>query len=175
LKNWNRRDEAGNFLPSLAVLGHPVAHSVSPQMHNAALAELAKKYPSLKDWRYFKFDIEPEELEEALELLKAKNFKGVNLTVPHKHAWLIITALHFKKIRRGAETVLPEKMRQKISMATSAPLDEFNAMHPVNTVVFVNAKSARWKEIAASRTQKTGAPREIAEPRRLRAAPRIEA
>ncbi len=84
LKNWNRRDQAGNFLPSLAVLGHPVAHSVSPQMHNAALAELAKKYPQLKDWCYFKFDIEPLELHKAFVFLPANNFQGVNLTVPHK-------------------------------------------------------------------------------------------
>jgi shikimate dehydrogenase len=91
LKNWNRRDEAGNFLPSLAVLGHPVAHSVSPQMHNAALAELLqkrslsnKRNQDLKDWRYFKFEIRPEELEEAFELLAKKNFRGVNLTIPHK-------------------------------------------------------------------------------------------
>ena len=90
LKNWNRRDEAGNFLPSLAVLGHPVAHSVSPQMHNAALAELAKTYPQFQNWKYYKFEIKPEELKEALDLLKEKNFVGVNLTVPHKHAAAII-------------------------------------------------------------------------------------
>jgi shikimate dehydrogenase len=84
LKNWNRRDEAGNFLPSLAVLGHPVAHSVSPPMHNAALAELAKTHPALKDWLYFKFEIKPRELEHALGAFHKNNFKGLNLTVPHK-------------------------------------------------------------------------------------------
>jgi shikimate dehydrogenase len=87
LKKWDRLDEKGNYLPSLAVLGHPVAHSVSPQMHNAALQELAKKYPQLKDWGYFKFDVDTVELGNALDPtgeLAKKNFKGLNLTVPHK-------------------------------------------------------------------------------------------
>jgi shikimate dehydrogenase len=81
LKKWDRGDKV-----SLAVLGHPVAHSVSPQMHNAALAELAQNHPRLKDWCYFKFEIKPEELKTALDLLRRKNFKGVNLTLPHKIA-----------------------------------------------------------------------------------------
>jgi shikimate dehydrogenase len=84
LQNWNRRDQAGNFLPSLAVLGHPVAHSVSPPMHNAALAELAKKHPPLQNWAYFKFEIKPRELEKALGGFIKNNFLGLNLTVPHK-------------------------------------------------------------------------------------------
>ena len=93
LKNWNRRDEAGNFLPSLAVLGQPVAHSVSPPMHNAALAELAKKHPALQNWQYFKFEIKPRELENALGLFLKNNFRGLNLTVPHK-----IVALDFVEV-----------------------------------------------------------------------------
>ncbi len=76
--------------PSLAVLGHPVAHSVSPQMHNAALAELTKQHPQLKDWKYFKFDIKEDELEDAFGLLQGNKFAGVNLTVPHKETAAII-------------------------------------------------------------------------------------
>ena len=68
----------------LAVLGHPVKHSVSPEMHNAALRELAVRNPAFKDWHYFKFDIEPERLREALDLFYENRFKGLNLTVPHK-------------------------------------------------------------------------------------------
>ena len=70
--------------PSLAVLGHPIGHSLSPPMHNAALADLARTEPRLADWRYFRFDVEPEELPRALDLLRARSFRGVNLTVPHK-------------------------------------------------------------------------------------------
>lgn len=72
---------AGTFL---AVLGHPIAHSLSPVMHNAALAQLAATDARFRDWRYVRFDIPPADLPPALALLDAKNFRGLNLTVPHK-------------------------------------------------------------------------------------------
>lgn len=78
LEAWTR---AGT---SLAVLGHPIKHSISPAMHNAAIASLASQDRRFADWRYFRFDVPPDELPRALELLHAKRFRGVNLTVPHK-------------------------------------------------------------------------------------------
>ncbi len=69
---------------ALAVLGHPIQHSISPPMHNAALAAAAERDARFGDWRYFRFDIPPDDLPHALELLHAKRFRGVNLTVPHK-------------------------------------------------------------------------------------------
>lgn len=69
---------------SLAVLGHPIKHSVSPPMHNAALAALARTDARFADWKYFRFEIHPADLPRALELLHAKKFRGVNLTVPLK-------------------------------------------------------------------------------------------
>lgn len=53
-------------------------------MHNAALAELARTDRRFADWKYFRFEIPPDDLPRALELLHAKKFRGVNLTVPHK-------------------------------------------------------------------------------------------
>lgn len=70
--------------PALAVLGHPIRHSVSPAMHNAALAALARTQPGFAAWRYFRFDVPPERLPDALPRLHAAGFHGLNLTVPHK-------------------------------------------------------------------------------------------
>lgn len=69
---------------ALGVLGHPVSHSLSPAMHNAALQEMAVQYPQLKDWRYWRLPVPPEELPQALTQLWKAGFKGLNLTIPHK-------------------------------------------------------------------------------------------
>ncbi len=69
---------------ALAVLGHPIAHSVSPPMQNTALAALTRTDPVFAAWKYFRFDIPPTDLPAALTLFHAKKFHGLNLTVPHK-------------------------------------------------------------------------------------------
>ena len=73
---------------SLAVIGQPVTHSLSPRMHNAALAAMAASEPRLASWRYHKFELAPGELARALPLFHARGFAGINVTVPHKEAVL---------------------------------------------------------------------------------------
>ena len=53
-------------------------------MHNAALSELAREDPRFAGWRYHALDVEPGSLRGALDLMGARGFRGVNLTVPHK-------------------------------------------------------------------------------------------
>jgi shikimate dehydrogenase len=76
LKSWKKKPIR------VGVLGDPVAHSLSPQMQNAALRECKI------DMQYARFHILPNELPEALNLVRQLNFVGVNLTVPHKIAAL---------------------------------------------------------------------------------------
>ena len=64
--------------PKVAVFGDPVAHSLSPEMHNPALKECGI------DAQYVRLHITPEDLEEALRLLPAAGFYGTNVTIPHK-------------------------------------------------------------------------------------------
>jgi shikimate dehydrogenase len=64
----------------VALLGHPVSHSLSPRMQNAAFAARAL------DWVYVALDVEPERLEEAVQGLDALGFAGANVTAPHKQA-----------------------------------------------------------------------------------------
>ena len=47
---------------ALAVIGHPISHSISPAMHNAALACMVGVEEQFSRWRYFRFDIPPDDL-----------------------------------------------------------------------------------------------------------------
>jgi len=78
LHKWNFKGT------SLAVVGNPVSHSLSPIMHNAALEVMSAKDDRFKNWRYFAFEIEIDHLPEALKMFHEKKFKGLNLTLPHK-------------------------------------------------------------------------------------------
>ena len=70
----------------LAVLGYPVAHSRSPAMQNAALAELG-----LGDgWAYEAIEVAPDQLEARVRGMPAEGFVGANVTVPHKGAALAL-------------------------------------------------------------------------------------
>lgn len=64
----------------LALLGQPVADSLSPRMQNAAFAARAL------DWAYVACEVAPEELEAAIRGLVALGFAGANITAPHKEA-----------------------------------------------------------------------------------------
>jgi len=70
-------------MPRLGVCGWPVAHSRSPAMHEAALAAAG-----LEGWSYQLLPLPPELFAETVRALPAAGFRGVNVTIPHKHAAL---------------------------------------------------------------------------------------
>ncbi len=63
---------------TIALIGHPVAHSISPALQQAALDALAF------DARYEVWDVPPNELPQAVERLRSAAVLGANVTVPHK-------------------------------------------------------------------------------------------
>jgi shikimate dehydrogenase len=69
---------------ALAVVGFPIAHSVSPIFQNAALRVMERHHPELKSWHYLRIEARVEELEEVMALAKDRGFCGLNLTLPHK-------------------------------------------------------------------------------------------
>ena len=62
----------------VALLGHPVSHSLSPRMQNAAFAA------ARLDWHYSAFDV--EDPVAAVAALRELGFAGANVTIPHKQA-----------------------------------------------------------------------------------------
>jgi shikimate dehydrogenase len=72
---------SGNALLA-GVIGDPVAHSLSPLLHNHWLNELAI------DGAYIPLHVRAEHLSDAVRVLPALGFRGWNVTVPHKEAML---------------------------------------------------------------------------------------
>ncbi len=62
----------------VGVIGYPVAHSLSPQMHNSAFAHLGLNYV------YLAWEVEPSKLEWAIEGVRGLGIVGLNVTIPHK-------------------------------------------------------------------------------------------
>lgn len=62
----------------VGLIGHPVEHSFSPPMHNAAFEELKM------DYAYVPFDVDALKLKQAIEGAQSLNIKGFNVTIPHK-------------------------------------------------------------------------------------------
>ncbi|MCI4060046.1 shikimate dehydrogenase, partial [Bacillus cereus] len=60
------------------VIGNPIGHSMSPDIHNASLKDLSL------DGHYHAFKVEEDDLEDAVKGIRALGVHGINVTVPHK-------------------------------------------------------------------------------------------
>jgi shikimate dehydrogenase len=106
---WREAPEA-----DFAVIGDPVAHSRSPQMHQAAYDELNLPY------RYVALHVPPGEVASALSFLRETGYQGVNVTVPHKEevmAWCEDVEPLAARVR-AVNTV---RLRDKVGLNTDAP------------------------------------------------------
>lgn len=64
--------------PSACVIGHPISHSKSPQIHQNWLSELGL------EGDYHALDVAPKDLQTAIKSLQQNGYQGCNLTLPHK-------------------------------------------------------------------------------------------
>ena len=65
-------------IKKFAVLGHPIAHSLSPQIHHLFAEEFSI------DLEYKKFDINPDNFFESIQRFKIEGYRGLNITLPLK-------------------------------------------------------------------------------------------
>ncbi len=100
----------------LAVLGDPIAHSASPALQNAALAD--RKIEA----GYARLHIREAELAEAIQLLRQHGFIGANLTIPHKLAALpLVDELSEGARRLGAVNTLFFEHGRVLGFNTDGP------------------------------------------------------
>ncbi len=116
LRDWARTGGKARPPLRLGVVGHPVAHSLSPPMQNAALQECGL------DLTYGRFEIVPNELAEALALFAQLEFVGVNLTLPHKIAALsLVDEVEERAGRIGAINTIRFHHGRSLGYNTDAP------------------------------------------------------
>ena len=104
----------------VALLGHPVSHSLSPRMQNAAFAARGL------DWAYVAFDVEPAGLREAVRGLAGLGFAGANVTAPHKTATVALCETDAPSVN----TLLFRDGRVYGSTTDAAVLDGVEAERP---------------------------------------------
>ncbi|MBI1823663.1 MAG: shikimate dehydrogenase [Nitrospirae bacterium] len=118
----------------LAIIGHPVSHSLSPQMHEAAFKKLNLNY------RYLSFEISPLNLKNGIQALKNLGFRGFNVTLPFK-----------EKIMPFLDQISPEA---KMIGAVNTVLIENGKLKGFNTdgAGFLASLKKKWNFSAKART-----------------------
>ena len=98
----------------VGLLGQPVNHSLSPIMHNAAYEEMGL------DWCYMAMPCDSNHLEKVTKALRYLDFKGLNITIPHKQE--VLKACHklteIANDIQAVNTLIPEKNNQWIGANT---------------------------------------------------------
>jgi len=76
--SWASSSPVVSPAPRLAVIGDPIAHSKSPQMHNPALQTLGI------DASYIRVQVPVGSVAQSFAMFREAGFWGVNITIPHK-------------------------------------------------------------------------------------------
>jgi shikimate dehydrogenase len=100
----------------LGVFGHPIGHSLSPAMHNAAIEALGL------DYVYVPFDVAPQDLEKAVEGVRALGIAGVNVTIPHKEAVMaFLDEIDQDALEIGSVNTIANRGGRLIGSSTDGP------------------------------------------------------
>ncbi|MFQ3670194.1 MAG: prepilin peptidase [Verrucomicrobiia bacterium] len=130
--------------PRYGVIGHPVAHSLSPQMQLAAFAacELTASY--------VRIDIPPDQLPSAVQTLRDLNFSGWNCTLPHKVALanLVDELADSAQAMRAVNTVLRDESGRLIGFNT----DGDGWVRAIRDVFYVDVRDLRILILGAGGT-----------------------
>jgi shikimate 5-dehydrogenase len=97
------------------VFGDPIAHSLSPVMHNAAFSALGM------NCIYHAFRVKPEKLEKAILGAEAMGFGGLNLTVP------------LKEVALKLDCIKPDPLAEKIGAVNTVVFGETGEIKGYNT------------------------------------------
>jgi shikimate dehydrogenase len=131
----------------LGVIGHPVEHSLSPLMHNAALESLGL------DYVYLPFPIKPDDLPKAIQGFSAIGVTGFSVTIPHKQAIMsCLSAIHPIAKSVGAVNTVVRKDNHWIG--TNTDIEGF--MAPLQTTYRRN-----WRQTVAVILGNGGASRAV--------------
>ena len=98
----------------VGLIGEPVSHSISPVIHNAAFEEMGL------DWKYVAMPCKKEHLEAVIQSLRLINFKGLNITIPHKQKVLSLCSKldNSAKEAEAINTMIPIKSNEWIGSNT---------------------------------------------------------
>lgn len=136
----------------VGVIGAPVSHSRSPQMHNAALAKAGL------DYVYVPFHVSEDAVAEAMHGFKAINVVGINVTLPHKQAVIpFLTSISREAELIGAVNTLTFTDEGIHGENTDAPgflraLEETGAAVPINEDVVVLGAGGSARAIVVALT-----------------------
>jgi shikimate dehydrogenase len=133
-----------------ALLGFPVAHSISSPMQNAALQEARLPY------NYISIEVRPEELDLTLQKLVHLGFLGLNITLPHKRA--ILPYLHEVSDQAtflGSVNTISIRNEKLFGYNTDGPgfvtalKEEWNLLLPSQRILILGASGGAGRAIAA--------------------------
>ena len=136
----------------LGVIGHPIAHSLSPAMHNAAIFHLGV------DFVYLPFPVKPEDLKAALAGFGAIDLWGFSITIPHKQTILPLLS-SVSPIARAIGAVNTVYRTDKGWCGTNTDVEGFLA--PLQTPTYQAREGSDWSQKVAVILGNGGAARAV--------------